>query len=796
MNTKMKQLLLAIIFLFPAILVGQTIKGKVIDKTEAIPYANVIITDVNQQIITGTTTDENGFFSLQVKAGKYHLSIRFIGYKEYKKELHITKDISLETIVIEESGEVLDEVVIKATKRVIERKIDRLVFNVEKSIAATGGNGIDVLKIAPRVQIENGNIAILGKGASRVMINGRISPLEGDDLVQFLNGLSANDIQKIEVITNPPANYEAAGNGGLINVILKKGAQNSWKNAINVAYNQNRYSFSTLTNNFFYNKNKLSLSASINATQGSFENKEGVLVDYPTNFWDIKVQSKIGRKQYSGRFLIDYALSDKTTIGFQYLGSDSSPKDLETTTSSIFNTQKKLEKTLFNQGENQSKRKNHTVNVHLVTALDSLGKSLSFDVDYFEFDAAREREFITESFFANGMLEGINSAAINNSNQKTSNFSSKIDMNLPLKKVNLSFGAKASFTKSDSDVLYYNTISGSPVLDPTRSNKFNYKEDNLAAYFSGNTSLTEKLQVQFGLRLEETKTEGFNVAANQKNKNKYMKLFPTLYFSYQKNENNSFNFSYGKRINRPNFSLLNPFRYYINDRSYSVGNPFLQPTYNDSFELSHSYKRIYNTSIFLNYITDGFGTVFTSDAVNQTQIITRENYYKQYNYGLSESFSYTKKTWWKSYNSINLLGYYTKFTKGFGSTPKNGMRLYLSSDNTFVLNKTTQFQVNSWYSSKHNSGLFSVGEMFNVSLGLQHHFVKSNVKMSLLFNDIFNKGSLNNYKSAVNGIEQVYRQNESSRNFRISLSYDFGNKKLKEKNRNFGNDEEQRRSNR
>ena len=791
----MKHLILLFAFLFSTIIVAQTITGKVIDKTGSIPFANIIVADSNQKIITGTTTDDNGLFNMKVKTGTYKITISFIGYKNYMKEVVVTKNINLGAIMIEESGEMLEEVVIKVTKRIIERKIDRLVFNVEKSIAATGGNGMDILKIAPGIQVQNGIIEILGKGASRILINGRISPLQGDDLISFLSGLNANDIKKVEIITNPPANYEASGNGGLINIIMKRGIQDSWKNATTVTYNQNKYNFTTWTNNFFYNKNKISFSANLSGTKGHFENNEGLQIMYPTNFWDIDVRSKMGRDQFSGRFLIDYKLSDKTTFGFQYLGNNNAPEDIGTTISSIFNTNNDLEKTLINKGTNKNDAKNHTANFHLITELDSLGKSISFDVDYFTFNSARERDFITESFLGNGVLEGVNSAAINNSTQKTKNFSSKVDVVFPLRKINLSFGAKASFTNSDSDVLYYNTISGMSILDPNRSNKFNYKENNLAAYISGNTNLNESLQMQFGLRLENSKTEGFSESINQKNTNKYTKLFPTIYFSYTKNDNNSFGLSYGRRINRPNFRDLNPFRFYINDKSYSVGNPFLQPTFSNNFEFSHSYKRRFNTSVFLNNITSGYGTVFTSDVANQTQIITRENYYKQYVYGVSESFSFTQFSWWQSQNSINLIGYNTKFTKNIGSKPKNGMRLYLTSNNTFSLSEKTKLQVNSWYGSKHSSGLFSVGEMYNLSFGLQHHFTKSNLKMSLLFNDVLNTASLNNYVSTVNGIEQIYKQNESSRNFRISLSYDFGNKKVNVKKRSFGNDDEQRRSN-
>lgn len=794
MKTKMKTLTFLILLLFPIIFYAHTITGKVIDKTDIVPFANVIITNNNNQVITGTTTDENGLFLVNVDSGTYKLTISFLGYTSILKTISIVKDINLGIIILQENAQSLNEIVIKAEQRSIERKIDRLVFNVEKSIASTGGNGLDVLKITPGVQIQNGSLEILGKGATQVMINDRISPLKGDELASFLSGISASDIKKIEVITNPPAKYEASGNGGLINIILKKGIQNSWKNSTTISYNQNRYNFTTISNNLFYNKNNISFSANINATKGSVENLEGLLIDFPTNNWDIDIDSELGKDQLSGRFLIDYAISTKTTIGLQYLGSSTKPTIIGTTTSSIFDNDNNSEKRLVNKGDNIVDNKNHSLNFHAITQLDSLGKGISFDADYFTFNSENSRDFFTEEFDNSDNSKGINDAALNIANQKIENFSSKIDVDFPLKKMNLSYGIKASFTKTKSDVLYYNTISGLAVLDPNRSNEFNYQEDVLAGYVSGNTNLSERLKMQFGLRIEDTKTRGINAEMNQETTNKYTKLFPTIYFSYAKNENNNFGFSYGRRINRPNFRNLNPFRFYINTNSYSVGNPFLQPSFSDNFEFSHVYKNKINSSVFLGITTDGSGTVFTSDAENQTQIITRENYYKQYNYGVNESFSFNKLAWFKSDNSINLLGYYTKFTKNFGAKPKNGVQVYLTSNNTFSLSEKTKLQINSYYSSQHNRGLFSVGEMFDLSFGVQHNF-KNNIKISLLFSDVFNTASLNNYVSTINGIEQIYRQNESSRNVRISLSYDFGNKKLNVKNRNFGNDDEQKRSN-
>jgi hypothetical protein len=793
MKTQLKTFAFLMLVIFPGIFSAQTIKGKVVDETDVLPFVNITIIKNNDQIKTGTTTDENGLFSIKVDPGTYDVEVSFVGYSTIEKRVSVENEINLGTIKMKPDEQSLNEIVLVSERRIIEQEIDRLVFNVEKSIASTGGNGMDVLKITPGIQVRNNTLEILGKGATQVMINGRISPLQGDELTSLLNGISASDIKKIEVITNPPAKYESSGNGGLINIVLKKGIQNSWKNSTTLSYHQNRFNYGALNNNFFFNKDKISLSASINATKGNVENLEGLLINYPSNFWDIDVNSKLGKDQFSGRLLIDYNLSDNTTVGVQYLGNNTEP-NIMATTSSIFDNADNLERKLVNRGDNIVDNQNHSLNFHAMTQLDSLGKSISFDADYFTFNSENSRDFFNEEFNNSGVSQGINSAALNISNQEIENFSSKIDVDFPINRINLSYGVKTSFTNTISDVLYYDKTSGSEVLDPNRSNAFQYRENVLAGYISGNTKLNEKIQMQFGLRLEDTKTKGINEELGQETSNKYTKLFPTFYISYAKNDNNNFAFTYGRRIDRPNFRNLNPFRFYINANSYSVGNPFLQPSFSDNLEFSHMYKRKLNSSIFLSITTDGSGTVFTSDAENQTQIITRENYFKQYNYGIKESFSFTKLSWLKSQNSINVIGYHTEFTKDFGTTPKNGVQINLTTNNTIPLNDKTKLQVNSYYSTQHNRGLFSIGEMFDLSLGLQHNFSNS-LTMSLLLNDIFNTASLNNYISSVNGIEQIFRQNTSSRNARISLSYEFGNKKVNVKNRGFGNDEEQKRSN-
>ena len=193
-----------ITFLFISTFIfAQTITGKVVDDIGNIAFADVILKDIHNNIVTGTTTNDDGTFIINVTEGKYTITVSFLGYESWNKQIAVHTSVDLERIVLKEDSENLEEVIITSKKRVIQRKIDRLVFDVEKSVVAEGGNGIDILNVAPRVQVQNGTLEILGKGPSRVLINGRLSPLEGEELTAFLQGLNANDIKTIEVITNP-----------------------------------------------------------------------------------------------------------------------------------------------------------------------------------------------------------------------------------------------------------------------------------------------------------------------------------------------------------------------------------------------------------------------------------------------------------------------------------------------------------------------------------------------------------------------------------------------------------------
>lgn len=793
----MKKTNLLIFLLLPLFCLAQSsfkLKGNITSETTSLEWADVSILNSEGKIIEGATTKQDGHFEFNLKKGFYKIGINLLGFTDYEKEITIEKDTDLGIIILKESATNLVEVVIQSKKKTVEQKIDRLVYNPENNVTTVGGDALSAINTAPGVVVKNDMITILGKGTSRVMIDGRMIELAGEELNNFLKSISAGDIKNIEIISNPPAKYDAEGTGGLINIIMKKGVRDSWKNTTTVSYDQNKFEIFTLRDNFFYNKNKFRFSASINGKSGYLNATDDLKMYFPDGLSHMYSKTKVKNENLSGKLALDYDLSERTTIGIQYLNDRNNPDFRSDIRIDNYNNQNQLDYVTLNNSFTDKGSKNQTYNAHLITKLDSLKRKLSVDVDYFNYSSKFDRNFVANNYTPDMTFVDVNQSGQNISNQDIDNWSFKADMEHPFQALNLSYGAKMSFTNSVSDVFYYNTISGTPELDLNQSNRFKYTENNQAVYINGDKQIGEKWNFQMGLRLENTQTNGFSETMNQETVNNYLKLFPTVYASYKKNENNTFSLNYGKRINRPRFDLLNPFKVYINSNSYSEGNPFLRPSFSDNFEFAHSYKEILRTSVFVNVVTNGYGVLFTANPETNTQVVTRENYFKNLNYGIGESYSANFTKWWSSENSLYFLGAKTDFIKDLDVTPSNSLQIDFSTNNTFVLGKTSKLQIDFSYSTPFKSGLYEIGYTSSFDIGFKQDLFNKTMQIAFLANDIFNTSYLKDFTSVVNGVKQVYNENQSNRFVRLSVVYNFGNKKINVKERAFGNQDEKKRT--
>ena len=684
---------------------------------------------------------------------------------------------------------------ITAKKPTIKRKVDRLIFNIENSIVSSGGDAIDVLQKTPGVRVDGSSIGLIGKSAVRILINDRLSPLSGEDLANYLHTLSSDDIAKIEVITNPPSKYEAEGNSGLINIVLKKVKRDYFGGNIRSTYRQATYSSVFLGSGVTYQKNKLSLFTNVNSGDGSIQVSETNKIFYSTQSWDTDTKIRYFRKFISGRVGIDYDITDKTSIGVQYLGANSRPSNKEQTATNIFNNSNSIDSLLLTKANSDVKTYYHSLNGHLKTELDTLGRSINIDVDYFTYKNNQNRNNTTETFQNGNLVDNTTDIFRNTSKQNPMSFTTRVDVEWPTKLSNIEFGGKLSYIKNNSDVGAFNFINNTFVIDTNQSNIFEYKENIQAIYASASKSL-EKWDFKIGARLEFTQTEGNSITLNQVNKNNYNKLFPTVYITHNPNDNNSLSLSYGKRINRPNYRELNPFRWYSNPFSYTEGNPFLQPSFTDNFEVSHTFKSNLNTSFYVSITEDGQDQITLTNSNDNIQATIRRNFLEEYALGISQSYTFKKIKWLETYLQYDIN--YSKINSALPNTiaEQDGFNFYGGIDNSFTFNKDKTFlgELNFWYSSPGVSGVDYITESYSVDLGLKGLFIEKNLQLKLVVSDIF-RTNQNTIRSLVNGINQEYRNYYDNRQLILSATYRFGNKKLRSKRKQFSNEEERRRAN-
>jgi len=774
------------------------LKGIVKDSSNvAVEFANVVLTNQKNEIVKGAITDEKGEFSLSAKKGAYKLSISFLGYKDWVKEITLENSFDFGIIILEESKNNLDEVVITVEKPVVRREVDRLVFDVRNSIIANAGDAINVLQVTPGIRANGNDISLIGKSSVGILVNGRSVSLSGEDLTNYLRSINSDDILKIEVITNPPARYEAEGNSGLINIVLKKVKQDSYSATIRNTYIQTTYPAYSLGGSLLFNKKGWSISANTSAKKGAYGVEERSSIFYNNQTWNGRTKRKDYFEFLNGRIGFDYQISDNTSIGAQYQGLYSEPDIRDVNTIDIVsNATNAVDSIIRSGGFNDKKIRNHSINAHLISKLDTIGKQISFDLDYFTYKSDQNRNFDSENFQSNGISTNNRLSALNQSLQDITIYSAKTDVDFPLKWANISFGGKVSTITNDSQVQYFDTTTGIPIIDESQSDDFQYKENTQALYFSFGKSLGKKWRTKIGLRLETTQTTATSLTLNQINENDYEALFPRAYLSYSLNDKNSFSLSYGRRIDRPAYWELNPFRWYINAISYSEGNPFLQPSFTDNYELSYNYRSIYSATFYVSHVTDGFGQVILLNPNTEDQIFVRRNYYSTTDVGLSQSINFSPFKFWKSYNQIYSYYVSSDINSNFQIPEYNGFSAYLSTYNLFNINKekTISGQIQYWYQFPAKTRNRDVEQHSSLNLGVIFLLLNKNLRLSITGFDIFRtfNPNIETFSNNIRRISSVYND---ERRFAISLSYKFGNNKINVRKRDFGNEDEKKRAN-
>lgn len=770
----------------------------------ALSFSSVSIINLADQKKISTQTDGEGRFKFdQLSVGQYLLSASFSGFQPFENKLTLNADTTL-NIALQASNTQLGEVVITASKPVIQNNQEKLVYNVSASVTATGSDALAAIGKVPGIKVSGDDISIAGKGLVKVMVNDRIIQMAGTDLVHFLKSMSANQISKIELIKNPSAAYDAEGNAGLINITTRHTTQHGFSG--NVQFNDRRWLQSPATvygnsnwwlaggsANLNYNSDKWSAYGSLNIAAD--HELEGFETDvfYPKQSWMQTDTGDYKMHNYNIVAGVDYKLSSKTTIGISYLGGREVYIGSDNVNNPIYNRAGGLDSILRTYATYHPIALSNSGNVHALIKFDTTGTKLLLNADYFNYYRTDRSDFEGNSYLPNGQLIPASTTRYYDTNkQNIKIFTFKADADIPTSFAKITLGTKLNFINNYSNAFYYDKDANDKLSYNTNlSNEFRYIENTQAAYVNINRE-KGKWKYQGGLRAEYTETKGQSITLNQTTPKKYIKLFPSVALTFQADTNNTFGFTFGKRINRPTFWNLNPFKSLFTAYSYGEGNPFLQPEYNSNFELSHVYKSVLTSSIFLNITDNGFNNIVIASIDTNLVRTFPLNFIKTYRLGLSETLTLHPASWFDNNNQVtfyhtdaNSSLSYIKSIKGFG--------LYIAANNTlyFNANKTFAAAVNFWYQFPEVDHIGRSERYYKLDLGLTAIALKKKLNITLNLNDAFHS-SASAVSYTVNGNNTRFTNFQLNRFVQLTLSYRFGNE-TSTQSRDTGNEEERNR---
>ncbi|RNI31065.1 outer membrane beta-barrel protein [Rufibacter latericius] len=767
----------------------------------------------DSSLVKISITDATGKFELEnLTFNNYLVVVNAMGYKLYQSA-PLTLDaanqqLSLPTITLEQNGgQVLQEVTVASQKLFVEQKIDRTVVNVDALLSNAGTSALEVLEKSPGVLVgENGSISLKGKAGVVVFIDDRPTYLAGTDLENYLRSLPSETLDKIEIMTNPPAKYESAGNAGVINIRTKKLAVEAFNGNLNLSYGRGKMGKTSNSLNLNYRKNKLNVFATLSQTaQNNFTDlnierrykTEGNQLESMFSQYSYLLR---GFESYSAKIGLDFYATPSTTLGFVVNGL-TRPSDNDTdNTSRLRDANGQLTSTIVADNVSQNEFQNGSVNLNLRHEFGKTGRSLAADVDYLVYKTDADQLYKNFLYGSGGELTGQDQLD-GSLPARIDIYTAKSDYRHPLKNgVNVEMGAKASYIKTDNKADYLATVGGTTSPDFNLSNHFKYRENINAGYLNLNKDF-KQWALQAGLRLENTVSKGHQLGNAEKKDSSfsrnYTHLFPTLYLQYKLDTAGakSVTFSYGKRIDRPVFQDLNPFLSPLDKLTYYSGNPFLQPTISHNLEVSYTH----------NLVTASARYSRSTDLINETIEIVKEReddgqlvnryYSRPGNLRLGESFvvslnaTHNPVKWLRANLYVELS--HNRFDSKLYDTylKTSGNFFYASLNNQITLKKGWSAEVSGQYRTDLIYTQFKVGGYWQANAGVQKRFMQEKATLRLNVADIFYTRITNGVINNLVNTEAWWRNAGDSRVVTLSFSYRFGKTAQNQRQRETGGSE-------
>jgi len=797
------------------------ISGLITDaNTQGIESATASLQRVkDSSLVKVAVSDKKGSYEFeQLPEGNYYVTVTAVGYtKAVSKPVKLATGsfVQLPALQLQKAvAKTLGAVTVTGKRPLIENKIDRMVVNVEAAPTNAGASAMEVLEKSPGVTVSNdGDISLKGKQGVKVMIDGKPTYLSPADLANVLKNLPASALDQIEIMTNPPARYDASGNSGIINIKTKKslteGFNGSMTGGGTAGWFKRNDSYlvpvkTTASINLNYRKGKWNLfgNYNFNYREGKgvldltrrFYNKDGSLNSLSESHTDFNFRNN----NHTLKVGFDYYADKKNVFGIVLNGFGFFGRPTPLSTQAIIQPDGTVQSVLVSTTTNTLNNFNYSGNFNYKHSFDSAGRELTVDLDYIGYANTNKSILVTDVYdnyggnhLGNLTLKGDIPGMINI-------YSAKSDYVHPLKNnVRLDAGLKLSYVKNDNEVKYQRNDNGAWKPD-NRSNHFIYQENINAAYVSINKKW-KKWSGQAGLRLENTIAKGQQVTNDSTFTRNYTNLFPTMYLNYDVNKNHSFTLSYGRRIERPNYQDLNPFVWFLDSLTYRQGNPYLLPQYANNIEFRHTYKGRYTTTLNYTRTDDVISQLLKQNTEQKITFLTTDNVARFTNIGIAINAPFTVVKNWNVNLFVNVYNnryqgvYFNSYTGKNDPIDLNYTSATVNISNTFNFKKGWSGEVSGFYRAKTIEQLSISDPMYFMNLGAQKIVMKGKGTWRLNVRDPFHWQQYNGH-TVYSDIDVRVHNKWDNRSVTLTFSYRFGKSTVAQaRRRNTGATEEQNR---
>lgn len=692
---------------------------------------------------------DGSFEFVRLPKGKFYIAVSHVGFEPVNSQVIDLSDSAgsmvLPDILMVKAAQSLQAVKVVNRKPFVQKKIDRLVVNPGAIIGNTNASSLEMLERSPGVIVDQeGNISLKGKQGVLVYVDDKPTYMSPEDLANYLRSLPASSVDAIEIMTNPPARYEAAGNAGIINIRLKRSTARGINGAINLGYGQGKYSRINNSVNLNYRINKINLFTNL----GWNENKSYQDLTINRYYFNSPERAAFLQNSYikrrqkgqTARLGIDYYVSPKATIGVVVAGFINPSGTDVTNKASILDNDQQLINKVYAFNPTRREWRNGSVNLNGTFKLDGKGQELTTNADYIHYSSRSNQTLINEVSSPTDSL--INASTLFSNLPATISIRTiSADYSKPIGQGSkLEAGWKSSLVKTDNTAAFFDILQNDSIPNNEFSNRFQYKENINAAYINFSKEWTS-LTLQAGLRMENTNIDGYQfgnaIIKDSAFTRHYTNFFPTLYLNYRADslQNNQFGLSFGRRVNRPSYQDMNPFTYPLDRFTYYAGNPFLRPTFSYSLELSYTYR---------NMLTANFEYSIARDVIQETNEQRNTIYYsrpgnfgRQTTYGVDVNASVKPTKWWtlQLYSELKNLAFQSVvYTE---TLDDSRWFWYVAPTNQFAINPNLTAELAGTYQTRILSGQFLTIAVWQVRAGLSQKILKGKGSLRLSVSDLF-----------------------------------------------------------